>query len=113
MFCITNNEPMPGIQDEMMYEFIYSVFAGIGFGIVLYYAMRIFFELMYILIFTIGYFVLHLLNYNWKKVKAKPFMACIATLKIIRDGFLHSFDCPTELTLGLWTWRPLFKLTKI
>ncbi len=96
----------------MILEFIYNLFAGIGFAIVLYYSIRIFFELMYIFIFTLGYLILHLLNYNWQKVKRKPIYACLETLKVIKYGFETSLESPTELRLGLWIWHPLFRLRR-
>lgn len=96
----------------MILELTYGVLAGIGFAVVLYYAIRIFFELMYLFIFMFGYLILHLLNYNWQKVKRKPYFACIETLKVIKYGFFIAFDSPTELRLGVWSWRPLFRFRR-
>lgn len=96
----------------MILEFIYSIFAGIGFAIFFYYAVKIFFDLMYILIFTLGYLILHVLNFNWQKIKKNPYGTCISILNIIKSGVLDSLDSPTELRLGAWSWRPLFKFKR-
>ena len=91
-----------------MFDIIYFMFACIGISIVIYYSIQIFFELMYIIIFTIGYIILHIINFNWQKVRKNKTGVWFDILTIIKQGFLTSLDSPTELILGKWNWIPLF-----
>ena len=97
---------------NIFFSLLYGIFAGIGFSIVLYYSFRIFHELMYLLIFTLGYLLLHLLNVNWRKAKKNPLGFLKDMKTILINGIDSAFYEPTELRLGKWKWKPLFRLWK-
>lgn len=93
---------------------IYDMLAGIGATILLYYGIRIFLEIVEVILYASGLTLLYLLNVKWHVAKRKPFAILRFLLKVFKAGILESVSYfrPSKVMLGKWIWRPLFRFEK-